>query len=51
LLHKPQTFVAVLAPSSRIEVAITGAVPEIARVVDVTDHAAGTNPYFEPAKK
>ena len=34
-----------------IEVAITGAVPEIARVVDVTDHAAGTNPYFEPAKK
>lgn len=34
-----------------IEVAITEAVPEIARVVDVTDHAAGTNPYFEPAKK
>jgi Fe/S biogenesis protein NfuA len=34
-----------------IEVAITGAVPEIARVVDVTDHALGTNPYFEPAKK
>ena len=34
-----------------IEVAITGAVPEIVRVVDVTDHAAGTNPYFEPAKK
>ena len=34
-----------------IEVAITGAVPEIARVVDVTDHAAGTNPYFESAKK
>ena len=28
-----------------------GAVPEIARVVDVTEHAAGTNPYFEPAKK
>ncbi len=34
-----------------IEVAITGAVPEIAHVVDVTDHAVGTNPYFEPAKK
>jgi len=34
-----------------IEVAITGAVSEIARVVDVTDHAVGTNPYFEPAKK
>ena len=34
-----------------IEVAITQAVPEIDRVVDVTDHASGTNPYFEPAKK
>jgi Fe/S biogenesis protein NfuA len=34
-----------------IEVAIREAVPEIARVVDVTDHAAGSNPYFEPAKK
>jgi Fe/S biogenesis protein NfuA len=37
--------------SQGIEVAIKQAVPEIARVVDVTDHAAGTNPYFEPAKK
>jgi Fe/S biogenesis protein NfuA len=34
-----------------IEVAITRAVPEITRVVDVTDHASGTNPFFEPAKK
>jgi Fe/S biogenesis protein NfuA len=34
-----------------IEVAITEAVPEIARVADVTDHGAGANPYFEPAKK
>ena len=34
-----------------IEVAITGAAPEITRVVDVTDHASGTNPYFEAAKK
>ena len=34
-----------------IEVAITGALPEITRVVDVTDHAGGTNPYFETAKK
>jgi Fe/S biogenesis protein NfuA len=34
-----------------IEVAIMGAVPEITRVVDVTDHASGTNPYFEAAKK
>ena len=37
--------------SQGIEVAITQAVPEIDRVVDVTDHASGTNPYFEPAKK
>ena len=34
-----------------IQVAITESVPEIARVVDVTDHASGTNPYFEAAKK
>jgi Fe/S biogenesis protein NfuA len=34
-----------------IEVAITQAVPEITTVVDVTDHASGTNPFFEPAKK
>jgi len=37
--------------SQGIEVAITQAVPEIIQVVDVTDHASGTNPYFEPAKK
>ena len=37
--------------SQGIEVAITQAVPEITHVVDVTDHASGTNPYFEPAKK
>lgn len=34
-----------------IEVAIRSEVPEIARVVDTTDHAAGTNPYHQPAKK
>jgi Fe/S biogenesis protein NfuA len=34
-----------------IEVAIMQAVPEIAAVVDVTDHASGTNPFFEAAKK
>ena len=34
-----------------IEVAIARAAPEITRVVDVTDHASGTNPYFETAKK
>jgi Fe/S biogenesis protein NfuA len=37
--------------SQGIEVAIIQAVPEIIHVVDVTDHASGTNPYFEPAKK
>jgi Fe/S biogenesis protein NfuA len=34
-----------------IEVAILAAVPEITRVIDSTDHAAGTNPYYQPAKK
>jgi Fe/S biogenesis protein NfuA len=34
-----------------IEVAIKELVPEITRVLDVTDHASGTNPYFEGAKK
>ena len=34
-----------------VEVAIRDAVPEISHVVDVTDHASGTNPYFEAAKK
>ena len=37
--------------SQGIEVAITDAVPEINQVVDVTDHASGTNPYYEAAKK
>jgi Fe/S biogenesis protein NfuA len=37
--------------SQGIEVAITEAVPEIDQVVDVTDHASGTNPYYEAAKK
>jgi Fe/S biogenesis protein NfuA len=32
-----------------IESAITEAVPEIRNVVDVTDHASGTNPYYAPA--
>ena len=34
-----------------IEVAIKDNVPEVGQVIDVTDHAAGTNPYFESAKK
>jgi Fe/S biogenesis protein NfuA len=37
--------------SQGIAVAIREAVPEIVEVVDVTAHDAGTNPYFEPAKK
>ncbi len=37
--------------SQGIEVAITDNVPEIEKVVDVTDHASGTNPYYEAAKK
>ncbi len=31
-----------------VESAIRAAVPEIERVIDVTDHAAGANPYYEP---
>jgi Fe/S biogenesis protein NfuA len=34
-----------------IEVAIKEAIPEVLRVVDVTDHASGENPFYEPAKK
>jgi hypothetical protein len=26
-------------------------VPAVTRVIDVTDHSAGTNPYYEPAAK
>jgi Fe/S biogenesis protein NfuA len=37
--------------SQGIEVALRESVPEITRVIDVTDHAAGTNPYYEAAKK
>jgi Fe/S biogenesis protein NfuA len=29
--------------------AILDAVPEVTDVIDVTDHAMGTNPYYEPA--
>jgi len=34
-----------------IEVALREAVPVITRVIDVTDHASGENPYYEAAKK
>ncbi len=37
--------------SQGIEVALRESVPEITRVIDVTDHASGDNPYYEAAKK
>jgi Fe/S biogenesis protein NfuA len=37
--------------SQGIEVALRDSVPEITQVIDVTDHASGTNPYYEAAKK
>jgi Fe/S biogenesis protein NfuA len=37
--------------SQGIESTITKMVPEVVRVVDVTNHAEGTNPYYEQAKK
>jgi Fe/S biogenesis protein NfuA len=33
-----------------VEVRIKEAVPEIRAIVDTTDHAGGTNPYYQPAK-
>ncbi len=33
-----------------IEVMIREAVPEIRQIIDTTDHAHGTNPYYQPAK-
>jgi Fe/S biogenesis protein NfuA len=33
-----------------IEVLIKESLPDIEHVVDTTDHAGGTNPYYEPAK-
>jgi Fe/S biogenesis protein NfuA len=32
-----------------IEVILREAIPEIVNIVDVTDHADGTNPYYEPS--
>jgi Fe/S biogenesis protein NfuA len=37
--------------SQGIEATITDLVPEITKVVDVTDHAGGQNPYYEQSKK
>ncbi|MCZ7629408.1 MAG: NifU family protein [Microthrixaceae bacterium] len=36
---------------SGIERTLRDQIPEILEVVDVTDHASGTNPYYESAKK
>jgi Fe/S biogenesis protein NfuA len=35
--------------SQGIEVILREAIPELVNVVDVTDHADGTNPYYEPS--
>ena len=32
-----------------IEAAVLQLVPDVHRIVDVTDHASGTNPYYSPA--
>ena len=32
-----------------VEVEIRKVVPTIREVLDVTDHAGGTNPYYQPA--
>jgi len=37
--------------SQGVEAEILDSVPEISEVVDVTDHASGSNPYYEAAKK
>jgi len=37
--------------SQGIEATLLQAVPEIKRIVDVTDHSSGQNPYYEAAKK
>lgn len=34
-----------------IEGAFKRSVPEITQIIDTTDHAAGTNPYYQPSKK
>lgn len=37
--------------SQGIEATLIEMVPEISKVIDVTDHAGGDNPYYEAAKK
>jgi len=33
-----------------VEVAIKRAVPQVTNVLDTTDHASGSNPFYSPAK-
>jgi len=37
--------------SQGIETTILDLVPEITKIIDVTDHAGGDNPYYESSKK
>ncbi len=39
-----------IALKSGIERLIKEEIPEVAEVLDTTDHAAGRNPYYAPAK-
>ncbi len=41
---------ACMASKQGIEVMIKEAVPQITQVLDTTDHAGGTNPYYQPSK-
>ena len=34
-----------------VEVMIKAQIPEIEAIYDVTDHAGGTNPYYQPSEK
>lgn len=43
--------VSAITLKSGIEATMKAKVPEVEDVVDVTDHAAGTNPYYEASKK
>lgn len=42
---------AAMTLSTGIERILTQAIPELVGVVDVTDHASGTDPYYQQAKK
>ena len=37
--------------SQGIEATLLEMVPELSKVIDVTDHSGGENPYYEAAKK